>query len=125
MTHESPGFTLIETLVALVIFGIISMAITSLMVINTQMISENRQSSEAIGYAQELLENLREVPVATLFSGTSTRTSPAGTNYTITWTVTPDAPAAGRTQVSVTVGWNHKGSPRTYATHTIFTQLSS
>ena len=46
------------------IFAIVSLAITSLMVMNTRMISENVQSSEAVGYAQELLENLREVPVA-------------------------------------------------------------
>jgi prepilin-type N-terminal cleavage/methylation domain-containing protein len=127
MKHGHAGFTLIETLVAMVIFAIVSLAITSLMVMNTQMISENVQSSEAVGYAQELLENLREVPVASLSPGTmsSTRTSSRGTVYTVTWTVTPNTPAAGRTWVGVTIAWSHKGSPRSYATQSIFTQISS
>jgi prepilin-type N-terminal cleavage/methylation domain-containing protein len=64
MKRRNSGFTLIETLIALAIFGIVSMAITSLMLTNTRMISENAQSSEAVGYAQELLENLalRDLP---------------------------------------------------------------
>jgi prepilin-type N-terminal cleavage/methylation domain-containing protein len=127
MKAGNSGFTLIETLIALAIFGIVSMAITSLMVMNTRMISENAQSSEAIGYAQELLENLREVPVESLSPGSmsSTRTSSRGTVFTITWTVTPNTPALGRTSVAVTVVWNHKGSPRSYATQSIFTKISS
>lgn len=127
MKQGNAGFTLIETLVALAIFGIVSMAITSLMLTNTRMISENAQSSEAVGYAQELLENLREVPAASLSPGTmsSTRTSSRGTVYTVTWTVTSNTPAAGRTWVEVTVAWSYKGSPRSYATQSIFTQISS
>ncbi len=127
MKQGNAGFTIIETLIALAIFGIVSMAITSLMLTNTRMISENAQSSEAVGYAQELLENLREVPAESLSSGTrsSTRTSSRGTVYTVTWTVTPNSPAPGRTWVEVTVAWSHKGSPRSYATQSIFTQVSS
>ena len=127
MKRGNAGFTLIETLIALTIFGIVSMAITSLMLMNTRMISENAQSSEAVGYAQELLENLREVSVDSLASGSmsSTRTSNRGTVYTVTWTVTPNTPASGRTLVAVTVAWNHKGSPRSYATQSIFTRISS
>ncbi|MBM4258989.1 MAG: type II secretion system protein [Deltaproteobacteria bacterium] len=126
MKRGNAGFTLIETLIAVAIFGIVSMAITSLMLTNTRMISENAQSSEAIGYAQELLENLREVPVDTLAPGStsSTRTSNRGTVYTVTWTVTPNSPAPGRTRVGVTVSWTHKGSPRSYATQSIFTKIS-
>lgn len=127
MKRGNAGFTLIETLIAMAIFGIVSMAITSLMVTNTRMISENAQSSEAVGYAQELLENLREVPVESLSPGamSSTRTSSRGTVFTVTWTVTPNTPAPGRTSIAVTVAWNHKGSPRSYATQSIFTKLSS
>jgi len=127
MKRGNSGFTLIETLIALAIFGIVLMAITSLMVTNTRMISENAQSSEAIGYAQELLENLREVPVDSLSPGSmsSTRTSSQGTVFTLTWIVTPNAPAPGRTSVAVAVTWNHKGSPRSYATQSIFTKVSS
>ncbi len=126
MTPGNAGFTLIETLIAVVIFAIVSLAMTSLMVTNTRMISENTQSSEAIGYAQELLENLREVPVSSLSPGssTATRQSARGTEYLITWTVTPNSPATGRTAVAVTVAWSHKGTPRSYATQSIFTQVS-
>jgi len=126
MAHDNAGFTLIETLVAVVIFAIVSLAMTSLMVTNTRMISENVQSSEAVGYAQELLENLREVPIDTLTAGSTstTRQSARGTVYTITWTVTPNTPATGRTSVAVSVAWSHKGTPRTYETQSIFTQVS-
>lgn len=126
MIRGNAGFTLIETLIAVIIFAIVSLAMTSLMVTNTRMISENAQSSEAVGYAQELLENLREVPINSLTAGSSsaTRQSARGTEYTITWTVTPNSPATGRTSVAVTVAWSHKGTPRTYATQSIFTQVS-
>jgi prepilin-type N-terminal cleavage/methylation domain-containing protein len=127
MKRGNTGFTLIETLIAVAIFGIVSMAITSLMLANTRMISENAQASEAIGYAQALLENLREVPVDSLSAGSasSTRTSNRGTVYTLTWTVTPNTPAPGRTSIVVGVTWNHKGSPRSYETQSIFTKITS
>jgi prepilin-type N-terminal cleavage/methylation domain-containing protein len=127
MRSGKAGFTLIETLIAVAIFGVVSLAITSLMLANTRMISENAQASEAVGYAQELLENLREVPVDSLSPGStsSTRTSNRGTIYTLTWTVTPNAPAPGRTSVAVAVTWSHKGSPRSYETQSIFTKITS
>ncbi|MGE0823612.1 MAG: prepilin-type N-terminal cleavage/methylation domain-containing protein [Candidatus Binatia bacterium] len=119
------GFTVIETLVALVIFAVIALGISSLMLANTRLISENAQSSEAIAVAQELLENLREVPVDALMSGSSSRTSTKGTIYNIAWIVTPETPAAGMTSVVVTVSWDHKGNPRSYEAESIFTKASS
>jgi prepilin-type N-terminal cleavage/methylation domain-containing protein len=118
------GFTLIETLVALAVFAIVSLAVTSLMVKDTQMISENAQSSRAIAFAQEALETLREVPVVSLMSGSWPSITSGGTTFNVSWTATNNSPAMGMTAIVVTVNWQHKGSPRTYALQSIFTNLS-
>lgn len=124
MRHWQEGFTLVETLVALAIFAVVSLAITSLMVKDTQMISENAQASRAIAFAQEALENLREVPVSSLINGSWPSITSGGTAFNVSWTATTNSPTVGMTAVVVMVNWQHKGSPRTYALQSIFTNLS-
>jgi len=124
MKRWETGFTLIETLVAMSVFAIVSLAVTSLMVKDTQMISENAQASRAIAFAQEALENLREVSVVSLTNGSWPSLVSGGTTFNVSWTATTDSPTTGMTAVVVMVNWQHKGNPRTYALQSIFTNLS-
>jgi Tfp pilus assembly protein PilV len=57
-----------EVLVAMVIFSISALAVTSLMVNHTKLVSLNAQSSEAIVLAQGKLEDLRTMNFTSLAS---------------------------------------------------------
>jgi prepilin-type N-terminal cleavage/methylation domain-containing protein len=118
------GFTLIEVLVAMVIFAIVSLAITSLMVTSTRQLSDNALSSQAIVLAQEVLEDLRVIPFANMANGLRTaRSSKGGVTFTVQWSVTPNIPAAGMNTVDVRVDWNSPGGTKTYGTQTIFAAI--
>ena len=71
MKLSHSGFTLIEVLVAMVIFAISSMAVTSLMANHSKLVALNSQSSEAIALAQDKLEDLRTMNFTELTSKSS------------------------------------------------------
>jgi prepilin-type N-terminal cleavage/methylation domain-containing protein len=123
LSHD--GFTLIEVLVGMVIFAISSLAVSSLMVNHSKLVSLNAQSSEAIALAQDKLEDLRATSFSTLASfGTSVTPPLKGTVYTTTWTVQQNTPATGMATLTVTVAWNHKGEAKSYVTKSIFSSVS-
>lgn len=66
------GFTLIETLVAIVILVFGLMAVTNLLLVGATNNSVANQSSAATAIASERLEQLKQVPFAQLTSGTFT-----------------------------------------------------
>jgi prepilin-type N-terminal cleavage/methylation domain-containing protein len=127
MKAGEAGFTLVETLVAMVIFAITSLAMTSLMVTGARASAENDLASQAVILAQEDLEDVRTYRYAQMLTAPSrTATSAKGqVTFTIVRTVATDAPAASMKTVTVTVSWNAQGGSRTYATQSIFTQLVS
>jgi prepilin-type N-terminal cleavage/methylation domain-containing protein len=66
------GFTLIETLVAIVILVFGLMAVTNLLLVGATNNSVANQSSAATAIASERLEQLKQVPFPQLTSGTTT-----------------------------------------------------
>lgn len=64
------GFTLIETLVAIVILVFGLMAVTNLLLIGATNNSVANQSSAATAIASERMEQLKQIPFAQLTSGT-------------------------------------------------------
>jgi prepilin-type N-terminal cleavage/methylation domain-containing protein len=117
------GFTLIEVLVGMVIFAISSLAVTSLMVNHSQLVSLNSQSSEAIVLAQDKLEDLRAMNFTDLASNTAPAVTKKGIAYTTSWTVQKNTPATGMTTLTVTVAWNHKGVAKSYVAKSIFSSV--
>ena len=57
--RSNAGFTLIEVLVAVVIFSIASSATVSLLFHSTGIVAENNSSSQPIAVAQRVMEDLR------------------------------------------------------------------
>ncbi|NOT55619.1 MAG: type II secretion system protein [Deltaproteobacteria bacterium] len=125
MKRATAGFTLIEVLVAMVIFSISSLAVTSLMVGSMQHISGNGLRSEAISLAQDAIEGLRSAPYDDLATGSEldVLSSKGGTTFDVNWRVHTDDPMAGVKRIVVTVTWDHKGVARTYETETIYTNI--
>ena len=122
----STGFTLVEVLVAMMIFAVASLAVSSLLVKSTKLIAENNLSTQAIALAQEQVEKLRDVPVATMADLASTAVSNKGTvTFNINRDIIQNTPLAGVNTLVITVTWTQQGVTKSYETRTIFTQVSS
>ena len=118
------GFTLVEVLVAMVIFAISSMAVTMLMMNHTKLVSLNSQASEAIVLAQDKLEDLRTMSFADLVSNSAPPVTKKGTAYTTSWTVQQNTPTTDMSTLTVTVTWNYQGVTKSYVAKSIFSSVS-
>jgi prepilin-type N-terminal cleavage/methylation domain-containing protein len=117
------GFTLLEVLGALAVFGVVAAGLAANVV---SVVKWNRTShgvSVATLLAQDLVEQLRALDPsanpAALTAGTHTDgnnpltpSGVAGGRYTRTWTVTRDSPAPALSTVVVSVSWTD-GATRT------------
>lgn len=125
MKRFAAGFSLVEVLLAMVIFAIASLAATNLMVGSTTMVSRNDATSQAINLAQMVMEDLRNIPFEEMQSGTDTFTNPQGREFSVAWEVAEDAPAEGMNTVNVSVSWDEKGTTQQYEIANILTKVSN
>lgn len=114
------GNSILEVLMAMVVTGIAATAATGGIVSTTNLLGENTRYHDAIVLAQQSLERTRTIAYEEIESGTST----AAGGYTITKTVLTETPEPGMKQISVTVSWTWKGSPRSYVLRTVFGELT-
>jgi len=103
------GFTLIEILVAMVVFSIASLGLA--MGVTSVMRSNQRSylASIATNLAQDKLEELKASP-ASVGPCTENCDNPKpetnGVEFTRTWNVVDNSPVTGVKQIDVTVEWN-------------------
>jgi prepilin-type N-terminal cleavage/methylation domain-containing protein len=120
------GFTLVEVLVAMVIFAISTLATTNLMIGSMQHITSNRHGSEAVAIAQSELERVRRLPFADIVSDLAGRdviSTKSSATFHVTRTVQDNTPQTGLKEITVTVSWIHKGETKSYETKTLYTQI--
>ena len=94
------GYSLLEILVAMAIFSIVSVALISSITSSMKINHASKRLTQATVLAHDTLEALSARPVA--------RESGADTpqlGFTRMWTVAPDVPQPGVTQIDVTVSW--------------------
>ena len=106
MHSRREGFSLVEALVALVIFGIGTIALMQLAPRATQYANHARALSIANGLAQAKIEELRGLPVTHGDLADGTHVDPANPiegNYDRRWLVNADDPIAGMRRVEVRV----------------------
>ena len=117
--RSKKGFTLIETLTAMGVLGIIFMAFPAVLVTTLKSNSLARSVTSATTLAQDKCEELRNTAYGTLASGTDTATG-QGITYTRTWTVAA-GPTATTKKVTINIDWTAETSRRVVLT-TIFAQ---
>lgn len=102
---RSAGFTLLEILIALIIFSIGILALTSLTVTATRSGSYGGRMTEAVTFAQDKLEELKADSWNNIVSGADQETGPTGIYYTRNWKVL-EKEARNLKTVSITIKWN-------------------
>lgn len=105
---KNAGFSLLETLVALAVFSIASVALTSGVTTSIRANHTSEHLTQATILAQDKLEAL--LASAPTFA-TGSDAPRAG--FTRTWTITDDTPSIGVSQIVVSVSWTD------YSPHTI------
>lgn len=105
--NNGKGFTLIEVLIAMVVFAIGILAITGMQISATQGNQSARLRTEAVSYASEYMENLISQGYAAVTNGSATEGP-----ITIAWTVKNDTPIAGSKTITVTGTWNDQWGAR-------------
>lgn len=124
MRRAVAGFSLLEVLVAMTIFAIVSLAVAKLMVDATAIVSENASASQAIAFAQEVMEHLRTMEFEDMENGSDTYVDAKGRQFNATWTVTKDSPQVYINSIVVTVSWEEKGETKYYELKNVLTDVS-
>lgn len=117
------GFTLVEVLVAIVLFAIVATGLTAFAVQSIRRTADTRGSTGAVLLAQRELENLRSLEYDDIAGGISTANL-NGQEYTITTAADVDSPAPNMTQIRVTVTWDAPLGERNYVLETILTDIT-
>ena len=123
-TTQEKGFTLVEILIALTIFAIGILGVASMQAWGLRGNASAIWHSQAATLAADKIEELMMVPYVTLESGPTTLQSETQGDYTINWTVTPNAPINLTTTIAVNVTWNDHGTTKTFTPDFIFYRAS-
>lgn len=117
------GSTLVESLVAIGLFGLCMGAIGNLLVTHIQMEGVNLRQTTAIGLAEREVEDLRAINYSQIASRSSTQTIGSIT-YTVTTTVTAESPLPNEKSIRTVVSWTDRGGAQSYALNTIYTAIT-
>ncbi len=116
MIRRNQGFSILEILVTIVIFGLGVLALASMQVRNVQGTGLNKDAGTATALAQGQLENLKSMSFDSIASNVTGVTQ--GT-MNVSWDVTTYGTAPHRYKdVTVTVAWAGKS----ISCHTIITE---
>jgi type II secretion system protein I len=121
--RSKAGFTLVEVLVALVLFAIVASGLAAFAVQSIRRTSDTRAATGAVLIAQERLENLRGLEYDDIAGSITTETID-GMDYGVDVDVDDDTPAANMKQVTINVDWDSPMGSRTYVLETILTDIT-
>jgi prepilin-type N-terminal cleavage/methylation domain-containing protein len=124
MRGAERGFTLIEVVFAMLLFLLVSTAITALAVGSMAQTVRNRYGTAAVMLAQQEVERLHNLAYDDVEAATAV-SEVDGIVYAVDTAVAEDVPAAGMKQITTTVTWNLKGLTGSYAVETILTSFAS
>jgi prepilin-type N-terminal cleavage/methylation domain-containing protein len=120
------GFTLVEALVALVLFSALLVALPALLLTTFRANVDAGDLSAATSIGEAKVEELKALPLSALVSGgpeavtKAGRVGGSGAIYQRSWTVSDNTPMNDAKRVTVNVSWSSHGG-RALTFDTIFT----
>lgn len=117
------GFSLLEALAATTLFALVSAAMGTLALGSIRSTTFNRHASQAAMLAQWEMERVRSLDYPNMVSQTTSK-SMGGQTFSLTTLVETDVPAANMKRITVTAGWTGPEGAKTYATQTIYTDIT-
>lgn len=120
------GTTLIESMMALTLFGLAATSIGTLLTTQIRMQGWNVYRTNAIALASAELEDLRGMDYSDIPTGSPARTSTVqlgGMTYTISTDSLLDTPATGMKQITTTVTFNEPTGTKSYSLNAIYTAI--
>lgn len=121
--HDQRGTTLMESLVALTLFGLTAAAIGNLLTQEIRLQGTNGTATTAITLAERELEDLRAQDYGTIASRSAVNTV-GGATYTLLTTVVPDSPAPFMKSITTNVTWTEAIGPQSYLLYAIYTDVT-
>lgn len=122
MKRRDTGSSLVEALVATLVFAISASAVGSALTFGFVTIDSTASRQHAVALAESSMEDLRGLPYEDL-GGSVTTDHSTGKTFTITSIVDRDRPADNMSEISVGVGWNERGRARSYGIRTIYASV--
>ncbi|MCJ8499305.1 type IV pilus modification protein PilV [Desulfatitalea alkaliphila] len=110
--RDETGFTLIEAMIAILVFTIGILATISMQITSIQGNALARNNTEAAAIAANLAEELRSFPYSDASLQQGNHALPDVGNYSVSYTVQDDAILADTKSVRITVGWTTRATPR-------------
>ena len=117
------GLSLLEALAATALFALVASAMGTLTLGSIRSTTFNRHASQAAMLAQWEMERVRSLDYPLMVSGSSSAAM-AGQTYNLTTLVENDVPAANMKRITVTAAWTGPEGAKTYATQTIYTDIT-
>ncbi len=103
-----PGFSLIEIMVAVVVFSIGVLGLAALFPLAIKNVNQGAMLTRATQHAQSKMEDLMDAGIGELDSGADTLSG----RFFRTWQVASDSLTSGLATVRVSVAWMGSGSER-------------
>ncbi|BCR04643.1 hypothetical protein DESUT3_17120 [Desulfuromonas versatilis] len=114
------GFTLVELMVALLVFMVAVLGLAPLLVTNMHTGAKTDLRNQARVRAAEWMDQLQAMSYAALPGQAGTDNDPP---FALTTVVEVDPVGfADQTRLTVTVGWNYRGEPYSYQLQTFRTE---
>jgi len=117
--YNQHGSSLVESLVALSLFGLAASAVGDLLTRTIQLEHANGTTTTAVCLAQNELEDLHALDYDAIANRSST-TIVQGAAYTVRTSVVSDSPAPDMKSVTTKVTWMEGRGPQSYSLDTIY-----